>query len=222
MDVTILYRISSTEPEAAQTKTQVRIFWAYVFNDRKYIRSSWQTAGHPVAPCADARVLKHAYCRHMTVADSYLDTTCRLWCLFDMAKDEVYAPSFKELSQVARSHVTCSLRGQLQDLYSGTDGCMKIRRSTSERVARSIPPEYRVSHCNHISQQTSSGARNTRRPPKNTANDGEVCKCNLSSSPRALQGSFFRRRPVVPCPPYHPRLRCLPPDRNVFGAQHSA
>jgi len=69
-----------------------------------------------------------------TPADSYFDTTCRLWRFFDIAMDEIYAPSFKELSQIARSHLTRSLEGRLHDLYSGTDDCMKIQYSTSKKL----------------------------------------------------------------------------------------
>lgn len=134
LDVIIPTRTSSTELGAAQTKTQVRIFWTYVFNDRII------SAALGKLPGIQWRHVRTPEYRNMriegtwTLADSYFDTTCRLWRLFDIAMDEVYAPSFKELSQVARSHLTCSLECRLQDLYSGTDDCMKIQYSASKQL----------------------------------------------------------------------------------------
>jgi hypothetical protein len=125
---------NSTEFQATQSKTQVRSFWAYVFNDRIISAAIGKL---PSVRWCHVQTPEYSALSDVgtwTIPDLYFDTTCRLWRLFDTVMDGIYAPSFKRLSQAERSQSIHHCEGRLHKLSSETDQRIKMQIGTSKQL----------------------------------------------------------------------------------------
>lgn len=134
LDVKIPVLSRQNSFENGQRKDQVRTFWAYVFNDRIISAALGKLPGirwrHVQTPAYGSMSTFGTW----APADLYFDTTCRLWRLFDIVMDDIYAPSFKELSQTDRSQLTRHCEEQIHNLYTETDPRIKLHSGTSKEL----------------------------------------------------------------------------------------
>jgi hypothetical protein len=108
---------------------KARTFWVYEFVDRMASATlgrlptvQWR---HVQTPRYQTLLVETA----ISIEDLYFDHICELWRLFDIAMDVTYAPSFRDLSQVAKDDLLHRSQASLSKFYGNADQRLHCKSS---------------------------------------------------------------------------------------------
>lgn len=123
---------SSQEGEDLTHKVLARTFWTYCFVDRMASAAlgrlptvQWRHVQTP----RYRRIFNDETIKH---EDLYFDHICELWRLFDQNMDEVYNPTFRDSSAIAKDEMLRKAQTSLAEFYAQADERLRSQSYTSK------------------------------------------------------------------------------------------